>query len=82
MTPIACTPAGICKRRARTPHILARLEFYYTLKHGSWPNQAEIEISIFERGCLSRPVPDTATLERRVRALEEERDARQATIDW
>lgn len=27
-------------------------------------------------------MPDTATLERRVRALEEERDARQATIDW
>jgi hypothetical protein len=62
--------------------ILARLEFHYTPKHGSWLNQAEIEISIFERGCLSRPVGDAATLERRVRALEAERNARQATIDW
>jgi hypothetical protein len=62
--------------------ILARLEFHYTPKHGSWLNQAEIEISVFERGCLSRPVPDTATLERRVRALEDERNARHATIDW
>jgi hypothetical protein len=62
--------------------ILASLEFHYTPKHGSWLNQAEIEISIFERGCLSRPVGDTATLERRVRALEDERNARQATIDW
>ncbi len=63
-------------------HILARLEFHYTPKHGSWLNQAEIEISIFERGCLSRPVDDLATLERRVSALEAERNARRATIEW
>jgi hypothetical protein len=63
-------------------HILASLEFHYTPKHGSWLNQAEIEISIVERGCLSRPVPDMATLEQRVRALENERNARHATIDW
>lgn len=62
--------------------ILARLEFHYTPKHGSWLNQAEIEISIFERGCLSRPVADTPTLQQRVRALEEERNARRATIEW
>jgi DDE superfamily endonuclease len=41
--------------------ILSRLEFHSTPKHGSWLNQAEIEISIFERGCLSRPVADIAT---------------------
>jgi hypothetical protein len=63
-------------------HILDSVEFHYTPKHGSWLNQAEIEISIFERGCLSRPVADRETLEQRVRALEEERNARQATIDW
>jgi hypothetical protein len=63
-------------------HILSRLEFHYTPKHGSWLNQAEIEISIFERGCLSRPVPDSATLQQRVKALEEERNAQRATIEW
>jgi hypothetical protein len=63
-------------------HILARLEFHHTPKHGSWLNQAEIEISIFERGCLSRPVGDVSALEQRVRALEDERNARKATIDW
>lgn len=62
--------------------ILARLEFHPTPKHGSWLNQAEIEISIFARGCLSRPVPDTPTLGQRVRALEDERNAQKATIDW
>jgi hypothetical protein len=62
--------------------ILARLEFHYTPKHGSWLNQAEIEISIVERGCLSRPVPDTPTMQQRVKALEDERNERRATIRW
>jgi hypothetical protein len=62
--------------------IMASLEFCFTPKHGNWLNQAEIEISVFERGCLSRPVGDTGTLERRVRALEDERNERRATIDW
>jgi hypothetical protein len=62
--------------------ILSRVEFRYTPKHGSWLNQAEIEISIFERGCLSRPVGDMTTLEQRVSALEAERNARRATIEW
>lgn len=59
-----------------------RFEFHATPKHGSWLNQAEIEISVFERGCLSRPVPDLATLQSRVAALEAERNATQATIHW
>jgi hypothetical protein len=63
-------------------HILASLEIYYTPKHGSLINQTEIEISIFERGCLSRPVSDIATLEQRVTALEAERNEQHATIDW
>jgi hypothetical protein len=62
--------------------ILARLEFHDTPKHGSWLNQAESEISIVERGCLSRAVGDTPTLQQRVMALEEERNALRATIDW
>jgi DDE superfamily endonuclease len=62
--------------------ILSRLEFHYTPKHGSWLNQAEIEISIFECGCLSRPVGDTPTLKQRLRALEAERNERCASIDW
>jgi hypothetical protein len=66
----------------RARRILARLEFHYTPKHGSWLNQAEIEISIFERGCLSRSVGDVTTLQQRVRAFEAERNERHATIDW
>lgn len=62
--------------------ILERLEFHYTPKHGSWLNMAEIEISVFERGCLSRPVSDLPTLRHRVSALETKRNAGQATIHW
>ena len=43
---------------------------------------AEIEIGIFERGCLRRRVPSLDVLQRRVTALETERNAAQATIDW
>jgi DDE superfamily endonuclease len=66
----------------RAREILERLEFHYTPKHGSWLNMAEIEISVFERGCLSRPVGDLSTLRQRVNALEEERNAARATIHW
>jgi hypothetical protein len=62
--------------------ILERLEFRYTPKHGSWLNMAEIEISVFQRGCLSRPVGDLSTLQRRVSALEAERNHARATIQW
>ena len=62
--------------------IREKIEIHYTPKHGSWLNMAEIEISVFERGCLSRPVADLETLDRRVKTLEAERNAAQCTIDW
>ena len=31
--------------------IAQRLEFHYTPTHGSWLNMAEIELSVFSRGC-------------------------------
>src|SRR5262245_32391647 len=58
------------------------LEFHYTPKHGSWLNMAEIEISIIERGCLSRPVGDVPTLCRRVQARDPERNAAYCPIRW
>ena len=59
-----------------------QLEFHRTPKYGSWLNQAEIRISIFERSCLSWPPQNTTTLQQRARALESERNARRATIEW
>jgi len=59
-----------------------RFEMYYTPTHASWLNMAEIEIGIFERGCLRRRVPHLDSLRQRVAALETERNTAQATIDW
>ena len=40
-----------------------RFTVHYTPKHGSWLNQAEIEISLFSRQCLgTRRIPDLPTL--------------------
>ncbi len=62
--------------------ILKRLEFHYTPKHGSWLNMAEIEFSVFSRQCLGRRIPDQATLQREVKALEDERNNKQRTVNW
>lgn len=64
-------------------HALARrFEVHPTPKHASWLNMAEIEISVVSRGCLRQPVDSPATLAHRVAALEAERNAAHATIDW
>ena len=59
-----------------------RFELHYTPTHGSWLNMAEIEIGIFERGCLGKRVPDVSVLQRRVARLEAERNAAHTSIDW
>lgn len=67
---------------AEARRILQRVEFHYTLKHGSWLNMAEIEISIFARGCLSRRVKSMQDLRQRIEALEKERNQQRCTISW
>ena len=42
--------------------IAQRLEFHYTPTHGSWLNMAEIELSVFSRGCLNRRISDRRQL--------------------
>ena len=78
------SPASLYKtfepKEAR--RILAKFEFHHPPKHGSWLNMAEIEISVFERQCLSRRISDRAILEQEVAALEAERNQAKATITW
>jgi uncharacterized small protein (DUF1192 family) len=62
--------------------IVKKLEFHYTPKHGSWLNMAEIELSVLQRQCLARRIPDEATLKREIAAWEAQRNKEQATIDW
>jgi DDE superfamily endonuclease len=62
--------------------VVKKPEFHPTPKHGSWLNMAEIELSVLQRQCLDRRIPDEATLKQEIEAWEERRNTAQATIDW
>ena len=61
----------------------ARFTVHYTPKHGSWLNQAEIEISLFARQCLGqRRIPSLGDLRREARAWNRSINRQRVTIDW
>ena len=60
-----------------------RLTVHYTPKHGSWLNQAEIEISLYARQCLGkRRIPDLASLQRESRAWNRQVNRARVKINW
>ncbi len=64
-------------------HLWSRLTTHYTPKHGSWLNQAEIEISLFSRQCLGRRrILDLATLKGQARAWNQRTNQGHVTIQW
>ncbi len=67
---------------AEAKRILRKVEFHPTPKHGSWLNQAEIELSVLSGQCLDRRIPDTETLKQEVGAWECERNQAQAKVNW
>lgn len=60
---------------AEARRILTKLEFHYTPKHGSWLNMAEIALSVLQRQCLDRRIPDEDTLKREIATWEADRNA-------
>jgi hypothetical protein len=68
--------------RSAARALLRRVQFHYTPKHASWLNMAEIEISILERQCLGRRVPDRASARRELNAWQRQRNAERRGIDW
>jgi hypothetical protein len=59
-----------------------KLEVHYTPKHGSWLNIAELALSVLQRQCLARRIPDVPTLEREVAAWVAARNAERLTTTW
>ncbi len=60
-----------------------RFTVHYTPKHGSWLNQAEIEISLFARQCLGRRrIPSLQDLQREARAWNRNMNRDRVTINW
>jgi hypothetical protein len=62
--------------------LAARLEIHYTPKHGSWLNQAEIELSVLGRQCLSRRIAQADTLKRRIESWQQARNGATTKIRW
>jgi len=67
---------------AEAKRLADRLEIHYTPKHGSWLNIAECELSVLSKQCTDRRIPDEAMLRREVDAWQQERNAKQVTVDW
>jgi transposase len=60
-----------------------RFTVHYTPKHGSWLNQAEIEISLFSRECLGqRRIPSLHQLQREARAWNRKMNRDRVPINW
>ena len=62
--------------------IIKKLELHPRPKHGSWLKMAEIELSVLQRQCLDRRIPDEVMLKQEIKAWEDQRNNTQATIDW
>lgn len=60
-----------------------RFTVHYTPKHGSWLNQAEIEIGLLARQCLGkRRIGDLVTLSQEARAWNQQANRQGTRIDW
>jgi hypothetical protein len=60
-----------------------RFTVHYTPRHGSWLNQAEIEIGLFARQCLGkRRMPDLKTLRHETRAWNRRINRDHVKINW
>ena len=58
-------------------------EVHHTPKHGSWLNQAEIELSLLSRQCLgTRRIPGLDSLQREIQAWNHQANRNQTTIQW
>ena len=77
-------PASLYKafEPAEARRLLERLEIHYTPNHGSWLNIAEIELSVFTKQCLGRPIPNIEMLRAQAKAWENPRNAAQCGLDW
>ena len=60
-----------------------RFTVHYTPTHGSWLNQAEIEIGLFARQCLGkRRIPDFQTLRSESQAWNRRMNRERVKINW
>ena len=68
--------------KKQADQILRKIDFYYTPKHGSWLNMAEIEINMMDRECLARRIGDAHVLESEVACWAQARNKAKKKIQW
>jgi transposase len=67
----------------RGEELWSRFTPHFTPKHGSWLNQAEMEIGIFRRQCLGKSrIGDMVSLRRRAGAWNRRANRRGLKINW
>lgn len=60
-----------------------RFDIHYTPKHGSWLNQAEIAIGMYQRQCLGHTrIPDIETLNKKTKAWGKIMRKKKVIIKW
>lgn len=62
--------------------ILGKIDFYYTPKHGSWLNMAEIEINMMDRECLARRIGEAEKWINEINDWTENRNEVKKKIYW
>lgn len=62
--------------------ILRKIEFYYTPKHASWLNMAEIEINLMSKECLDRRIGNEDLLKRELNKWTQKRNLVKKKINW
>lgn len=67
---------------AEARRIAGRFEVHCTPKHGSWPDMAEVEIGVLMNHGLSKRVASLEEMASLAKAWEDDRNARQRTVDW
>lgn len=62
--------------------LLKRIEFYYTPKHASWLNMAELEINIMDRQCTGGRIASKVELKKEVSAWVRRRNKQKKKLKW
>lgn len=62
--------------------LLKRIEFYYTPKHASWLNMAEIEINVMDRQCTGGRIESQKKMKKEVDAWVRKRNRNKKVIEW
>ena len=69
-------------QRDEADTILKKINFYYTPKHASWLNMAEIEINMVDTECIGRRIPSEKVLREEIEEWQKKANEQKRKINW